>query len=791
MAQSTTARSLVLTVRRSSYACLNVIYNTGRSGLKFLYQHAAMGAVHESDERYPPPLCHPETRVVIVGRVIGWYLNKDGRKKILWVHAPLGYGKTAVAGTVKETLDKMDLGFNNPVGATFFFWRTSPKRSSPAHFVTTLAYQLAQCIPELRPFVNDVIKSKPGIVELTLEIQLVELIVEPFKLAGALASLPNRLIIVDGIDECIDSGQVTNGVEKKYAEDQERAQIRVLDLIHRLHSYNLPLSFLILSRPEAWIKQHLQSPRLRNEVEALNLHELEDHMKDAKTFARAELSRISASFGLEGVDDEWEDEQALVARSEGHMVYVATVIRHIDDEYGDPPALLKDILRSSSAPAARGTSQSRHLSLLTELYRRIMWSCPERNRASMIEVLEADLVFEGSYSLPFRRLAHQRVLDIFDEFAQRPSGSWRRAVRPLHAVVQMEHKWEGLFFHSSFREFLRDGLCPEFTLDIDTRREQILSSTLEFMVSKNITLDNIQVWNRVDIATLFALANWSWLWEETKKSRLSGLRRRSTPEDEQTQVKWVEKLGALDITACIIQLYHSRRFFSFETSKELSGPLKPLYAPRWIFRIPNDDSTHRSLESSLEHALYLLITPPVFDCLSWAETYFLGLDCFGYLTSMDNRSHRDWREDKVVQALCRPGPNWMGMFEDVVHWLWVGSEDCRLDSTSRMRAWMILEHIYKIMLQEKNPILEGKNPFRRYIKTDDKGLIIRKDDDDCNDDGGEDESDYEGEDDSDDEGENDSVDEGKDDTVDEGEDDMVCVCVRALANQRTANPQAD
>ncbi|KAJ2916108.1 hypothetical protein MD484_g4303, partial [Candolleomyces efflorescens] len=330
-----------------------------------------MGAVHESDERYPPPLCHPGTRVVIVGRVIGWYLNKDGRKKILWVHAPLGYGKTAVAGTVKEKLDGMDLGFDSPVGATFFFWRSSPERNSPAHFVITLAYQLAECIPELQPHVNAVIKSKPGIVKLALEVQLLELIVKPFQSAGALANLPNRLIIVDGIDECINSGQVTNGVEKEYAEDQEGAQIRVLDLIHRLHSYDLPLSFLIFSRPEAWIKQHLRSPRLRDDVEALDLYELGDHMKDAKTFARAQLSRISASFQLKGVDDEWEDEQALVVRSEGHMVYVATVVRHIDDEYGDPQALLKNILESSSAPA-RDTSQSRHLSLLTELYRQIM-----------------------------------------------------------------------------------------------------------------------------------------------------------------------------------------------------------------------------------------------------------------------------------------------------------------------------------------------------------------------------------------------------------------------------------
>ncbi|RXW17367.1 hypothetical protein EST38_g8487 [Candolleomyces aberdarensis] len=136
--------------------------------LTFLYQHAAMGAMHESEERCPPPLCHPGTRDVVIGRVIGWYLDKHGQKKIMWVHAPLGYGKTAVAGTVKERLDAMELDFDSPVGATFFFWRSSAERNSPARFIITLAYQLAQSIPELCPGLEVAIKSKPGIMKMAL-----------------------------------------------------------------------------------------------------------------------------------------------------------------------------------------------------------------------------------------------------------------------------------------------------------------------------------------------------------------------------------------------------------------------------------------------------------------------------------------------------------------------------------------------------------------------------------------------------------------------------------------------
>jgi ATP/maltotriose-dependent transcriptional regulator MalT len=74
------------------------------------------------------------------------------KKRIMWVHAPAGYGKTAVAGTITEKLKAMtrELGFT-PIGATFFFWRSSPERNSPAQFIITLAYQLARSTPGLRP----------------------------------------------------------------------------------------------------------------------------------------------------------------------------------------------------------------------------------------------------------------------------------------------------------------------------------------------------------------------------------------------------------------------------------------------------------------------------------------------------------------------------------------------------------------------------------------------------------------------------------------------------------------
>ncbi|RXW18902.1 hypothetical protein EST38_g6952 [Candolleomyces aberdarensis] len=121
--------------------------------------------MHDSDERFPPPLYHPGTREAVIYRILDWYGYQAGPgKPIMWVHAPAGYGKTAVAGTIADKLeDKLkELNFN-PIGATFFFWRTSAERNSPARFVVTVANQLCMSIPELAPYIEGAVKRNPMI----------------------------------------------------------------------------------------------------------------------------------------------------------------------------------------------------------------------------------------------------------------------------------------------------------------------------------------------------------------------------------------------------------------------------------------------------------------------------------------------------------------------------------------------------------------------------------------------------------------------------------------------------
>ncbi|RXW17754.1 hypothetical protein EST38_g8106 [Candolleomyces aberdarensis] len=681
----------------------NNIQSSTLDSLQFLYQHAAMGAVHESEERYPPPLCYPGTRDVVVRRVIGWYLDKDGRKKIMWVHAPLGYGKTAVAGTVKEKLDAVQLGFDSPVGATFFFWRSSPERNSPARFIITLAYQLARSIPELRPIIDAAIKSQPDVVKMALEIQLLKLIVEPFKSFENLATMPNRLVIVDGIDECINSDRESL-VKKKYAEDQEVVQIRVLDLIHRLQSHHLPLSFLILSRPEAWIKRHLESRPLRDVVEPVDLYKVGDHMSDVKRFVRAELSRIAESFGLEGADEEWPEEEALVRKSEGHMVYAATVIRHIDDEYSDPRQLLKDIIEN--APAHRpDIPHSTPFSYLYELYRQIMRSCPERNRSLMMEVL-GEVMITNSIHLHFENYAHNAALGVLDRLSRRPPHCGVKALRPLHAVLWVGRGYEDspifeLFIHSSFREFLESShLSFEFAADTSKAKARLLSTMLDRMTS--ITTDTIGS-KLEDNGVLLALESWCSLWGLGKKTLL---------KSKTTYSDLMNKVIALDLTACIIQTYCSLRPEAFSDY----SPVEKLFDPSKFFiesmesdgcadtlSIAHKVTSHA--QSSLDSAITFMLQATTPLALSKDAVGILAWDCARYLH--DVATEPDWREHKVVRALVIPGPNGIDLCKEIIYQLYE-----MLDHWTRPAKYNLLKHIYKAMVREKNPILDSEdNPF--------------------------------------------------------------------------------
>jgi hypothetical protein len=579
------------------------------------------------------------------------------------VHAPAGYGKTAIAGTVSKILEEaVGLDFS-PLGATFFFWRTSAERNSPARFIITITYQLAMSIPELAPHVDSAVKRNPMILKKALEVQLVKLIVEPFKALGDLTDIPNRLVIIDGLDECINSEQESR-LEKKYAEDQEKVQVRILELIHTLQSHRLPLSFLILSRPEAWIKQHIESRAFEDVLEIVDLYQVGDHMEDVEKYVRAELSRIAKNIG----DEEWPGEEIarrFLGGCNGHMLYASTVIRHIDDPYGDPRDLLK-ALHDSWFDSPPDLEHSTPFSSLYELYGQIMRSCPAKNRSLMLEVLE-DIV-AGNYFDPHVGL--QRALAILDSLSGRAQGSGIRALRGLHAVLRLSDTGSRSIFtlepfvHSSFPEFLANPQLS-FELAIDRRKGQrrLLWKCLECM-------STIYMQSKVDEEYLqFALRDFRALWVDTWQGN----------EDirlcQAEYIEAVRKLLAIDLTACFFKVYsHFGTFADF-----LLVRYTPFIQFNFIdsFKDHHFDGELKSLvqqacfhvQSSMEGALILVIHQIQQGGISSLELRPLFHELYAHFRSIYSTKSNEWKSNCVVQVLIDLGRENEEVFRELMRQL--------------------------------------------------------------------------------------------------------------------------
>ncbi|KAJ2911894.1 hypothetical protein MD484_g8521, partial [Candolleomyces efflorescens] len=598
--------------------------------------------MHDSDERFPPPRCHAGTRGAVIFRVFDWYgYQQRPGKPIMWIYAPAGYGKTAVAGTVSEKLEEKaaELGFNL-IGATFFFWRTSEERNSPARFIITLTYQLFVSIPELVPHIERAVKQDPMIFSKKLETQLMKLIVGPFKALGDTSHMPNRLIIVDGLDECINSDQESR-VQKRYAEDQERVQARVLDLIHTLASHSFPLSFLILSRPEPWIKQHIKSPKFEDLVEPIDLYEVGDNMDDVEKFVREELTRI-------GVDDEDLAEE-LVDRAGGHMLYASTVIRDIDDPNYDPRTRLQSLLGGSSS-SNHDLTHSTPFSSLHELYRQILRSCHEGNSRTMVEVLGELMAFTGD-NLQFpHRASLDGVVRILDGLSGRDPGSGMRAIRGLHSMLDTSYSGNW-FIHSSFPEFLQNpDLSLEFAVD---DREKVLQRLLSGCLDclSTITLGSTEAVDELHVQ--YALFNWPWVWDSW------------TPTDSEptAEAEWsymFRKLLTVDLMACFVHAFSLpdvNRPFAIDYPSALGTPgSNSLMFEDGAEDIYDSEPLAQQAVLHLTHsftaAICHILKPADLGSGRWSETFVTEVAY--YLRDRVGKAENwpdDWRCDTVVQSL--------------------------------------------------------------------------------------------------------------------------------------------
>ncbi|EUC54676.1 vegetative incompatibility protein HET-E-1, putative, partial [Rhizoctonia solani AG-3 Rhs1AP] len=237
-------------------------------------------------------------------------------------------------------------------------------------------------------------------------------------------TLPEELIVViDALDEC----------------EQKESTARMLDVLLS-KSANLPVKFIVSSRPKSQIYDQMNGGRTRSQ---LVLHELDkgEVQADIEKYLREGLAQMSPSEAQIA---------ALVERAGILFIYAATAVRYIghDNFHRKPAARLRTIL---DRPQGRISAQSTEVD---ELYTTILEAAFEDER------LEDDDKMEMRQAL-YTVICAREPLTVggLSELLQiNDTDCVRAALRPLWSVVHVVAGSELVTtLHASFPDFMFDA----------------------------------------------------------------------------------------------------------------------------------------------------------------------------------------------------------------------------------------------------------------------------------------------------------------------------------------------
>ncbi|KAF9444915.1 hypothetical protein P691DRAFT_777939 [Macrolepiota fuliginosa MF-IS2] len=290
------------------------IVSNGPSGTDILLDASLPEAAYDSSARDPPPRCFPGTREQYIEDVFQWAVPSIGAVPlpIFWMKGPAGVGKSAVAQTSVERVV-----IKGKLGAAYFF--STNGRNKPAHFITTIAYQLSTNYPDYQDLVEKKIRRDRTLVHKALASQFRELIVQPLQeLERSGKGIGRRVpIFVDGLDECED----------------ERAQCTIIEVVAAaVRDSALPLCWAFFSRPEPHIEATFAEPDIAAFCHTVILPISRDADGDIELYLRAGFRSILRHRNIP-MTPLWpsEDDIKLVVKAAGGLfVYVASALRFID-----------------------------------------------------------------------------------------------------------------------------------------------------------------------------------------------------------------------------------------------------------------------------------------------------------------------------------------------------------------------------------------------------------------------------------------------------------------------------
>ncbi|KAF8537817.1 vegetative incompatibility protein HET-E-1 [Trichophaea hybrida] len=368
--------------------------------------------------------CLPETRVDLLQQIITWSKDPSGAG-IFWLNGIAGTGKSTIARTVARTwYDQKRLG------ASFFFSNGRGDLGHATYFVTTLAAQLANILPSVKPYICAAIAHNPDIFRRGLRDQWEYLIFRPL---SNLKDVLVFILVIDALDEC-------------EGDDDTRLILQLLAEAKTLNAVQMRV--FITSRPETPIRFGFRDmPGAAHQDFVLHHISPSTIQRDISIFLeyQLEITRRDNDFpeGWPGSDCI----KRLCQRASGLFIYASTACRLIGDPLLDPDQSLSSILQDNYI----GQSPT---GMLDKMYTRIlMRSILGDHNKQYQEKLSGEfkqivgpivILFD---TLPVSMLA--RLLDL-------PVSTVLVRLRSLHSVldVPQSDEFPVRLLHPSFRDFL-------------------------------------------------------------------------------------------------------------------------------------------------------------------------------------------------------------------------------------------------------------------------------------------------------------------------------------------------
>ncbi|KAG7094195.1 hypothetical protein E1B28_007802 [Marasmius oreades] len=433
---------------------------------------AGVGASYNSALQFDRGSCLPGTREAVLRDIHEWSSSEsDSSKPVCWLSGTAGVGKSAIALTVAKSCAE-----NNRLAASFFFFRSDPKRNNPSSLMLTIAHGLVTTIPSLRPIIHGKIATDPRILEATLEEQFRELIVSPLlnvspssnvssslkrkrgqrrqrhvpeqPLPQSPAQKDPNLVIIDGLDECKDS-------------DTQLRLISILTSAYQ-HSPHFPLRLLICSRPESWIREAFDLPNHCILTKHIKLDDSYLPNKDIEQYFRSQFTSICTNIKYKRVEfpNPWPSEadiECLVHNASAQFIYATTAMKFVKAEYSSPIKQLRIVLDSRS----NRISPKSPFPELDNLYHIILSTHPERD--TLLSILSAILLLPEYAKNP-------EFIELLLGFSP---GDVDLSLRGMHSVLDIRGATDDIWvYHTSFTDYLcTKSRSAEFYIDEPRQRD--------------------------------------------------------------------------------------------------------------------------------------------------------------------------------------------------------------------------------------------------------------------------------------------------------------------------------